>query len=262
MSLPQVHFGSPRGPQFASEEPSGLRPALLAGDRGEWLASSSLRSRALQADDDALPSSDLSSVWQDVIAGRVTICGEGGSLRRHYMLARTKAGAEVTTRCGALSRIETSVLVRVLCGEQQKLVAVELGMACSTASKWYTHALTKLHLAGAAPIPLPLVIAAQTWASGSAPAVGARIATFEHEGGAFLLLSIPKPEIVGDTCLTIAEQEVAKLLVSGVSRSEIAMLRSTSTQTVACQLRCIFSKYRLTGRNELISRAVALGWFR
>jgi DNA-binding CsgD family transcriptional regulator len=43
---------------------------------------------------------------------------------------------------------------------------------------------------------------------------------------------------------------------------EIAELRQTSIQTVACQIRGIFAKYRLTGRYALIRRGLELGWFR
>ena len=51
-------------------------------------------------------------------------------------------------------------------------------------------------------------------------------------------------------------------LIEGESRWEIAARRETSAQTVACQVRGIFSKWRLTGRYALIRRAVDLGWFR
>jgi len=262
MSLPQVLIEAPRGPEFTRDEPSGLHRALGPSDRTGWLVSDVLWARAMQADADAAPLVDLSALWQDVVDGRLIVCGEGSSLRRRYMLARANTDVDVNGPRSGLTRIETSVLVRVLCGDQQKLVAVELGMACSTASKWYTHALAKLHLSGASAIPLPLVIAAQTWASGVVPAVGVRSAAFEHDGRSFVLFSVPKPAVDGDTRLTLAEQEVAKLLVLGASRCEIAIHRSTSAQTVACQLRGIFSKYRLTGRHALIGRALGLGWFR
>ncbi len=159
-----------------------------------------------------------------------------------------------------LSRIETAVLVRVMWGEQQKLVAAELGIACSTASKWYTTALGKTGLAGA-PIPLPLIIAAQSWASGKEAPVLARSATFEHEGVSYFVLSVPKPVVGPDGALTPAECDVARYLVEGETRWDIAARRHTSAQTVACQIRGIFSKWRLTGRYALVRRAVELGWF-
>lgn len=258
MSLLSFTLEDPRRTRATGDEVSGLwRTPLSDGDRrtsppeGVWGA-------AADADAGSRPATDLASVWQDVIEGRLAVHGEGRSSARRYVLLRTNVDSRA--RRGALSRIETSVLVRVLCGEQQKVVAAELEIACSTASKWYTHALAKLRL-GPGPIPLPLVVAAQTWASGHVPSVGIRSALFEFEGDEFLLLSVVNPRIVGETPLTQAEQEVATLLIEGGSRWEIATHRSTSAQTVACQLRGIFSKLRLTGRHALIARAVNLSWF-
>jgi DNA-binding NarL/FixJ family response regulator len=62
--------------------------------------------------------------------------------------------------------------------------------------------------------------------------------------------------------LTPAECEVARFLVEGESRWDIAARRRTSAQTVACQIRGIFSKWRLTGRYALIRHTVELGWMR
>ncbi len=227
------------------QQPSG--PTLPVAD--------SLLAAALEAHDNALPSGDLAIVWQDVLDGRLTFAGEGRGASRHLVLART------TRLPRALNRVETAILVRVLCGEQQKLVAAELGIACSTASRGYTLALAKLKLCRGL-IPLPLVIAAQSWASGSTLPVNARSTVFEREGCEFFLLSVPRPAATGGTGLTHAEEAVARLLVEGSSRGEIAVLRSTSEQTVACQLRGIFSKLRLAGRHALIRHAVEQGWFR
>ena len=190
---------------------------------------------------------------------RLTVCGDGSTPGARYVVARVTDDGSLSS--GPLSRVEIAVLVRVLKGEQQKLVASELGIACSTASKWYTLGLAKMRLTRA-PIALPLIIAAQTWASGKNPPVNARSATFEHEGARYLLLAVPKPVIGSHAPLTRAESEVARLLIEGDSRCEIAARRETSALTVACQLRGIFSKWRLTGRYALIGRAVELGWFR
>jgi DNA-binding NarL/FixJ family response regulator len=211
---------------------------------------------ALEAHETAAPCASLSAVWQDVLDGRLTVVGHKLGPSRQLVLARATACPR------RLNRLETAVLVRVLCGEQQKVVAAELGIACSTASKWFTLALRKLNLDGG-PLPLLLVLAAQSWGSGDAVAVGARRAVFEHEGEQFHVLSVPRPSVTGERCcLTDAEQAVARLLIEGGSRWEIAVLRSTSAQTIACQLRGIFVKFRLTGRHALIRHVAGLGWFR
>lgn len=210
---------------------------------------------ALEAHERAGPCASLSAVWQDVLDGRLTVLGNQLGPSRHLVLARTTACPR------PLNRIETAVLVRVLCGEQQKVIAADLGIACSTASKWYALALSKMNLDRDS-IPLPLVIAAQSWGTGDALAVGARSALFEHEGCAFFVLSVPRPSSTEGGGLTHAEQAVARILIEGGSRWEIAVRRSTSAQTVACQLRGIFVKFRLTGRYALIRHTAGLGWLR
>ena len=187
---------------------------------------------------------------------RLTLCAEGASSGSRYLVARASLDDSHPAR--PLSRIETAVVVRVLWGEQQKFVASELGIACSTASKWYTQALGKLHL-DRGPVPAPLVIAAQAWASGKNPQVEARGASFVHEGSQYFVLSTPKPAVSTQGTLTPAECEVARFLIEGESRWDIAARRETSAQTVACQIRGIFSKWRLTGRYALIRRAAELG---
>ena len=243
----------------ARDDVSGIRIAIRPVDFLPPLARDVFTDATLAAERAALPGVDCGSVWQSVMDRRLTVCAEGASDGHRYVVARALRDTAVPS--GPLSRIETAVLVRVLWGEQQKLVAAELGIACSTASKWYTLALAKMRLSGG-PIPLPLVIAAQAWASGQNPPVDARGATFEHDGAEYFVLSVPKPVIHSGSPLTPAECEVARCLVEGESRWEIAARRATSAQTVACQIRGVFGKWRLTGRYSLIRRAVDLGWFR
>jgi DNA-binding CsgD family transcriptional regulator len=253
----QFHGAPQREP--VREDVSGIRIAVRSADSLPSLATDPLLPTALAAERAALPGIDLAGVWQAVMDRQLTICADGGGPGQRYLVAHANDVSAPGSR--PLSRIETAVLVRVLSGEQQKLVACELGIACSTASKWYTMALAKLRLAGG-PIPLPLVVAAQAWASGENPAVDARGASFEHDRAPYYVLSVPKPVVTRQAGLTPAECEVALLLIEGESRWEIAARRETSAQTVACQVRGIFSKWRLTGRYALIRRAVDLGWFR
>ncbi len=231
------------------------QPTRRKNDSPSAALPDSLWEAAIGAHDRGAPLGDLSGFWQDVLDGRLHLVGNRLGGLRHLVLAR------MTAKLRTLSGIETAVVVRVLCGEQQKVIAADLGIACSTASKWYTLALANLNLDRVS-IPLPLVIAAQSWSSGKTPPVGARSATFEHEGCEYVVVSVPRPSVTDEKCLTHAEQAVAQLLVEGGSRWEIAVLRSTSAQTVACQLRGIFVKFRLTGRHALIRHVAGLGWFR
>ncbi len=243
----------------ARDDTSGVRIVVRPADRLSTIARDPFLEATLAAERAALPGADLTAVWQAVMDRQLTLCAEGASSGSRYLVA--KATLDDSRPARPLSRIETAVVVRVLWGEQQKFVASELGIACSTASKWYTQALGKLHLDRGA-VPAPLVIAAQAWASGQNPQVEARGASFVHEGSQYFVLSTPKPAVSTQGTLTPAECEVARFLIEGESRWDIAARRETSAQTVACQIRGIFSKWRLTGRYALIRRAAELGWFR
>src|ERR1700733_3482718 len=85
----QMTLEAPRS-EFASEERSCLYLAFRPDDRKGDLRSDALWAVALQADADATPSIDLSAVWQDVLVGRLTVCGEGSNSSRRYLLARVR----------------------------------------------------------------------------------------------------------------------------------------------------------------------------
>lgn len=217
-----------------------------------------LAALAEAADETAVVAPDLAGFWLDLLDRRLNVHGAGATATRSYVLARSDAHPRA--RPGSVGRLETAMLGRVLAGEQQKGVAFELAIAFSTASKWCSRAVEKLHLDGG-PVPLPLVIAAQAWASGTTPPVDARYAAFQHDGREWHLLSVPAGTLTNAGDLTAAEREIAGLLVRGCSRQKIADARATSVQTVACQVRAIHVKFRLSGRPALIRHGTGLGWF-
>jgi DNA-binding NarL/FixJ family response regulator len=217
----------------------------------------SLQLAALRADEGQEKSGDISSVWDDLVAGHLrTYCD-------WYGPARSYAVALVEGRASGirfpLASGDAVVLHRVLCGYQQKVVATDLAIAHSTASKRCAQALEKLRLDRSA-VPLALVVAAQS-AARVITATAAKRTTFEHHGCSFVVVSVPRPRIDGGSRLTRSEQDIVRQLIEGRSRHQIASSRSTSEQTVSCQLRGIFSKLRLTGRYAAIRRASELGWF-
>ncbi|HEY5145645.1 MAG TPA: helix-turn-helix transcriptional regulator [Polyangiaceae bacterium] len=232
---------------------SGVRIAVCPSEPPPPPEPDALVDIAVAADATAGPV-DLASFWDVFIDRKLQLDAVAVGPDRHYVFARGDG-----VGASRLVRLETTVVVRALGGEQQKLIAAELEIACSTASKWFTQGLVKLGLARR-PIPLPLVIAAQARAAGQTPFVAARSATVRREGSFMVLVSVPKPKIRANG-LTPAEEEVARLLVDGDSRWEIATKRATSAQTVACQLRGIYSKLGVSGRYALIRRGVELGWF-
>jgi DNA-binding NarL/FixJ family response regulator len=219
---------------------------------------SSLVECAHHAELAARPVGEVGWLWDALLDGRLRYCASGDGARGPYALCRSSASSLARASGAHLAPVERTILTRVLRGEQQKAVALELGMARSTASKWYTAALFKLNLAGR-PLPLALIVAAQAWGPGPVT-VAARLATVEYHGQEFVYLGISRPDARGEDLLTSAERNVAELLLEGDSRREIAVRRATSVQTVACQVRRIFAKLRVKGRCALAKRAVDAGW--
>jgi DNA-binding CsgD family transcriptional regulator len=207
---------------------------------------------AVEAEDRGSTGCPLDDAWQDHMRGRLSVWWESVGPNRILLLSRVAAGCGVTSE-------DADILARVLSGEQQKVVACDLGIAPSTISGRYVRALDKLDLTPST-VPVPLVLAAQARVGvGRVPA--ARSAIFESHGRVCKVISVPRPNTAAMTSLTPAEQEVAAWIIEGCSRFEVARRRKTSVHTVARQFHAVFEGERVTGRHALIRRAVALGCF-
>jgi DNA-binding NarL/FixJ family response regulator len=196
------------------------------------------------------------SAWEELVAGQLRIQGEHATHDRLHLVTR-----EEPSPCGRtmLSAAEASTLLRVLCGEPQKAIALEPVTSVSTVSVRYNRALQRLDLADRA-VPLPLVVAAQTSAGVIDPR-GARREQFVGDGARYVVLSIPRPDMRCAPGLGAAERDVARLLIEGLSHGDIARQRGTSIHTVAAQRWRVYSVLRVSGRYALVRRAAELGCF-
>jgi DNA-binding CsgD family transcriptional regulator len=255
----QFHAEPARRRQVARDDRSEVRIALCPSEPPPPAPERDVLAEAHTADAAASPA-DLGALWQDFMAGRLRLDAAVSGPERHYVFLRIQPTPGVHLRA-----LETTVLVRVFCGEQQKFVAAELSIACSTASKWFTLGVAKLGL-GRRSVPLPLIVAAQAWSlsegreGGEGPSVAARSTLVRREGKPMVLLSVPRPSIA-PRFLTRAEEDVAALVAEGRSRWEIAVTRAKSAQTIACQLRGVYAKLAVGNRYALVRRGLDLGWF-
>jgi DNA-binding CsgD family transcriptional regulator len=216
-----------------------------------------LRLAATAADEQHAHPADPCRLWEDLVSARAKVCSDWHGSTRSYVVALMVAGDGSGIR-RPLGASEATVLLRVLCGSQQKAVAADLSIAHSTASKRHAHARGLLDI-DRRPAPLPLVVVAQH-AAGAIQATWARLCAFEYEGRSFTVASVSRPRIPRESKLSASERDVATRFIEGGSRWDIARDRSASAQTVSCQLRGIFAKLQLTGRNAAILRAAQLGW--
>jgi DNA-binding CsgD family transcriptional regulator len=94
--------------------------------------------------------------------------------------------------------------------------------------------------------------------NGELPApTGLEASTFFVDEDEYAILSFPLPEVRVPTELTAAEAEVVRSALHGRSNAEIARERKTSSNTVANQLRSVYAKLQLSGRNELAQHCAA-----
>lgn len=145
-----------------------------------------------------------------------------------------------------LTRRELGILRAAETGAPNKLVAIELSLACSTVSESLHTALLKLGFAGRA--EFVKVIACLRAA---APGSSARLV-----GGSDLCwLFLPVEAFFGlDPRLTCAERQVVTGVLDGRTNAAIATARRTSSRTVANQLAGIYRKLGVSSRWELAAR--------
>jgi DNA-binding NarL/FixJ family response regulator len=233
-------------------------PGEASGIHAYVDAEAAFRVAVLNAAAGPVRTARLDRFWEDFLDGRLHFRSADQTGSHHRVVARVARHGE---KSRMLTEIEGVVLSRVLSGEPQKVVAADLGIACSTTSKWFARALEKLSLRRSY-VPVPFVVAALGWACpGRAALARASVATFVHDGASYVFLMMPRPIIARTAPLTASEREIAQRLLDGDSRRGIAEQRATSAQTVASQLGAIFAKLGLRGRYPLIRLALDSGWF-
>lgn len=144
-----------------------------------------------------------------------------------------------------LTRRELGILTAAETGAANKLVAIELSLACSTVSESLHAALLKLGFAGRAEF-----VKVMACLRAAAPGTSARLV-----GGSDLCwLFLPVEAFGLDPRLTCAERQVVTGVLDGRTNAAIATARRTSSRTVANQLAGIYRKLGVSSRWELAAR--------
>jgi len=246
-------------PKIAIARASGFPPDPPSPPRGLHVVPSpdqredAILRAALEASDRALPALSLSELWNDCVGGRLRVCLESVQADSILLVVREAVGG----RC--LDPTDESWLRRVLCGEQQKALALERDIASSTLSTRYNRAIRELGIPRRE-VPVLLALAAQS-AAGAALTVSARMASFEHDGARCSVVGIPRPATASMVILSAAERQVARWVIEGCSRREIAARRGTTKHTASRQIHSIFAGLGVSNRYALIRRAAELRCF-
>jgi DNA-binding NarL/FixJ family response regulator len=217
---------------------------------GHTNGAASLRQLAVTADTASTVEVNLALLWRELVNGLCRVADDFFTDERCYVVLKPSfdgPGAIIDGR-----RLE--ILQAVLCGQGQKNIAIDLGLAPSTIALNARLALEGLGLRCKPSRVHPLLMLAAKAGSKSG---GAQTATlsFVAEGAEQLrVVSVPRPDRRLFRVLPPAELAVIRHLVEGLCYHEIARLRGTSTRTIANQITAVFRRMRASGRNELLSR--------
>jgi DNA-binding CsgD family transcriptional regulator len=194
----------------------------------------------------------LATLWPALRAGtlRVAKVFQHGT-REYLLLDEHQAFAQ---RPEVLDARQERMLERLLSGSSQKAIGIDLGVCPSTVSMSLGMGLDRLGLrcsVSRLPLSLNLVVL-----SGHRSDFLARGCIVDDASGR-RLVSVEWPKCLLLDSLSPSEREVAELLVDGYTAREIARARDVSPRTIANQLASIFTKFKLSGRVQLMAYLAA-----
>jgi len=184
------------------------------------------------------------TLWQGLLDGDWALVMHADHGEQRLLLARQNLRDTGVSQ--ALTARERAAAKLALLGRSTKYVAYELKVSLSSASTLVASAIKKLGLRSR--VELTEIFGLTR---GTLP--GDLCAhRFDAEGELYVLFQAPLRKLQPPGCLTEAEREVVLGVLSKQSNAEIARARQTSINTVANQLRTVYSKLGISGRFELI----------
>lgn len=194
---------------------------------------------------------ELRSLWLELLDGNVKIVDHFCTDERCYLCLGPGSGTRCGRRCSASRNVE--ILERVLLGDSQKAVALDLDLSASTVALAAAKCLHSFGLScSATGVPMLLVMAVRSLRL-SGDAADARQTTVQHRGASWTVVSAARPDSQLARVLSGSECEVTRLRVEGHTYAEIATIRQTSRRTVANQLSMAFRRLRVSGRVGLLN---------
>jgi DNA-binding CsgD family transcriptional regulator len=179
---------------------------------------------------------DLGAIWQELNGGQYVIAD-------HFF---------IHDRCfAALRSLRPSV-------QPESRVVTKEGFAQERSFPvWNADtALLKLS-AGASEVPLLLVMAHHAFCHGD---IEAHLSEIVHEGVAFRIIGVDRPDTALSDTLSAAEREVTRLSIEGRSLREIAARSQISEHDTINRLAAAFEKLGVKSRLELMQKVVQDQW--
>lgn len=189
----------------------------------------------------------LHDAWQQLICGNwsavTAVCEDAAC----YLVV-----GEPSSRRGPVPEHQLRVLERMLHGDGQKILAMDMGLACSTIAATAKQALAAIGLECLpSRVPLSLVLVARASLDHGRTICG-NMHTFIHDRRTHHIIALSRPDRWLSTVLPPAEVEVMKARIEGQSHQRIARVRRTSQRTIANQLASASRRLGVSGRLEII----------
>jgi len=211
-----------------------------------------LRSHALRNHAQAAADVPLADVWRRLEQAAAIVVDHFNWDQRCYLVLRREPARARTTVLGARN---LEIFRRILLGEPQKVLALELGLAASSVALVARQCAGAMGMqVSATRLPTVVIMAAHTSMRGSS--VTAKSSSLVVHDACYEMLSVERLAPSARFSLSAAERNVVDLLVDRHSNAEIARIRRTSTRTVANQLTNVLHKLRARGRSEVLLRLI------
>lgn len=190
--------------------------------------------------------------WEDLISGELVIVGQAVDDTHASLFVKPSTSRSCPTPEAA------TMLQRVLSGCPQKVVAMDRGVAASTASLQITRALEIIGVRSTIRrSPFGLVVLAICHAGGAAHSPPGYHERFTSNLGE-LELRMRRPEAALRSVLTPAEFAVLQKVLEGDAQQAVGQARGRSARTVANQLQSISFKLGVCGRFQYLKLALEM----
>lgn len=213
-------------------------------ERSLWndgeLASAALREEA--------EPTELAELWSELVSGSLRVVGSECDGEWCYLsVAERKVESRVAARSECLD-----VLTRILAGEAQKELALELGLAPSVVAMRAARAVRAIGVdCRFARLPLLVILAFHRHRRPGGPQL-AYARTIERQDERCRLIWTRRPDAPLRNILTDTELQVTRSMMEGRTYAEIARARKRSVRTIANQLAKTYCKLGVSGRASLV----------
>jgi DNA-binding NarL/FixJ family response regulator len=222
----------------------------LPSRRAAEEAAPSLREQAIKADAAAQIDINLALFWRESMGGLCTVVDDFFTDERCYLVLSPTLGRPERPIVGR----RREILEAVLCGEGQKNIAMDKGLAPSTVALNARLALESLGLTCKPSRVHPLLMLAARASRDPHSTLSATLSFVQRGAEQLRVVAMARPDRRLAKGVPPAERAVVRALIEGQSYADIAVTRGTSTRTIANQITAVFRRMQVSGRSELLER--------